>query len=271
MPEIPDLEAIRHYLQPRVAGHPVTAVGAPLPWLVRTGAQGLDTLVGHGFTDITRRGKYLLFDVDDGRHLVINLMLTGRFHWVESASKTQAQVAVSLTFDHGYDLRYSDERRMGRWYLVPPDGLDQVPQLPKLAPDVMEVDEAEFVRRLMARRGQLKSLLTNQEVIAGIGNAYADEILWEARLHPHRRRADIDEAAVRELLQAARRTLAHSTDVVHGIVQTEGLGRKVEWREHLQVHHRAGEACPRCGAEIRGQVRSGSETNYCLTCQPLFQ
>lgn len=271
MPEIPDLEAIRHYLYPRLEGHAVTATTAPMPWLVRTGAEALDTLVGHGFTGIGRLGKFLLFTVDDGRVLVINPMLTGRFHWLESEGKTRGRMAVTLSFDHGYDMRYSDERRMGRWYLVDGDRLEDVPQLAKLAPDAMAMDEEEFVRRFMARRGQIKSILTNQEVIAGIGNAYSDEILWEARLHPHRRRATIDEDGVRELYRAMRRTIEHSIEVVDSIVQAEGLGRKVEWREHLQVHRRGGEACPRCGSEIRSQVRSGSETNYCLTCQPLFE
>jgi formamidopyrimidine-DNA glycosylase len=271
VPEIPDLEAIRHYLQPRLEGHAITATSAPLPWLVRTGAGDLDTLAGRTLGPVERTGKFLLFHVDDGRVLVVNPMLTGRFHWVETAQKARGQMAVVLSFQHGHDLRYSDERRMGRWYLVPGDALDQVPQFAKLAPDIMELDEDEFTRRLMARRGQIKSLLTNQEVVAGIGNAYSDEILWEARLHPHRRRASIDEEGVRELYRAAMRVLQHSIEVVRERAQAEGLGTKTEWREHLQVHRRAGEPCPRCGSEIRGQVRSGSETDYCLTCQPLFE
>ena len=271
MPEIPDLEAIRHYLWPRIKGHVVTATAAPLPWLVRTGAAELDTLVGRQFSGVGRLGKFLLFETDDGRVLVVNPMLTGRFHWVESGTKPRNRVAVQLSFDHEHDLRYSDERRMGRWYLVPLDRLETVPQMAKLAPDALAMDEETFVHRVMARRGQIKSILTNQEVIAGVGNAYSDEILWEARLHPHRKRSTMGEADVRRLFQAMHSTLARSMTIVDERAQAEGLGTKTEWREHLQVHRREGEPCPRCGSAIRGQVRSGSETNYCLTCQPLFE
>jgi formamidopyrimidine-DNA glycosylase len=270
MPEIPDLEAIRHYLWPRIEGRSVTGASAPLPWLVRTGAADLATLEGHGFTGIRRTGKFLLFDTDDERILVVNPMLTGRFHWVERDAKTRGRVAVVISFDNDHDLRYSDERRMGRWYLVRAEALDEVPQMAKLGPDVMDLDEDAFVARLMARRGQIKSTLTNQEVIAGIGNAYSDEILWAAGLHPHRKRSTMGEEDVRRLYRAMRSTLDESIETVDARAQAEGLGTKTEWREHLRVHRREGEPCPRCGSTIRGQVRSGSETNYCLTCQPLF-
>ena len=112
--------------------------------------------------------------------------------------------------------------------------------------------------------------MTNQEVVAGIGNAYSDEILWEAQLHPHRKRSTMDDEDLRRLYRAVRATLEWSIQVVDETVQSEGLGKKEEWRQHLRVHRRAGEPCPRCGEPVKGQERSGSETNYCVRCQPLF-
>ena len=271
MPEIPDLEAIRHYLMPRIEGRTVTAAEAPIPWLVRTGADNLPTLVGHGLGEIHRRGKFLVCFVDDERLLVINPMLTGRFHWVEAGAKRPGRLGVVIAFDDGHELRYSDMRRMGRWYLVPRDGLAAIPQWATLGPDALAVTEEEFLARLRPRRGQIKATLTNQEFIAGIGNAYSDEILWEAGLHPHRRRATMSEEDLRRLYAAMRSVLTWGIEVVDATVQEEGLGRKEEWRQHLRVHRRGGEPCPRCGSEIRSQVRSGSETNYCVTCQPLFE
>ncbi|MBM4409713.1 MAG: hypothetical protein FJ037_00040 [Chloroflexi bacterium] len=129
MPEIPDLEAVRHYLMPRLEGLTITEAEAPLPWLVRTGAEEFGTLAGHGFGEIHRLGKFLIWFVDDGRLLVVNPMLTGRFHWVERGTRKPAMLAVVMRFDDGHEVRYSDMRRMGRWYLVPGDGLDQVPQM----------------------------------------------------------------------------------------------------------------------------------------------
>ena len=270
MPEIPDLEAIRHYLMPRIAGQTVVRTEAPIPWLVRTPAEEFATLAGHGFGEIHRLGKFLIFFVDDGRLLVVNPMLTGRFHWVEAAAKRPGRLGVVIAFDGGQELRYSDMRRMGRWYLVARDGLEAIPQWATLGPDALAVTEEEFLARLRARRGQIKATLTKQEFIAGIGNAYSDEILWEAQLHPHRRRATMTDEDLHRLYAAMRSVLAASIEVVDATVQGEGLGRKEEWRQHLRVHRRGGEPCPRCGSELRSQVRGGSETNYCVACQPLF-
>ena len=271
MPEIPDLEAIRHYLMPRLDGLTVAKTEAPIPWLVRTGAEDLATIEGHRFGEIHRLGKFLLFFLDEARILVINPMLTGRFHWVEAGAKKTGSMGVIVGFDDGHELRYSDQRRMGRWYLVAQDELHTLPQFPTLGPDAMAISEDDFLARLKSRRGQIKATLTNQEFMAGVGNAYSDEILWAAGLHPHRKRSTMDEADLRRLYASMRTVIEESIAVVDATVQGEGLGKKEEWREHLKVHRRAGTPCPRCGSEIKGQVRSGSETNYCVVCQPLFE
>lgn len=162
MPEIPDLEAVRHYLMPRLDGLTVTSTAAPIPWLVRSGAGGLDGLVGHRFGEIHRLGKFLLFFVDDGRILVVNPMLTGRFHWVEAGAKKPGMLGVVIAFDDGHELRYSDMRRMGRWYLVDSaEAIATVPQMEKLGPDVLTLDEDAFVALMKKRRGQVKNTLTS--------------------------------------------------------------------------------------------------------------
>ncbi len=269
MPEIPDLEAMRHYLQPRLRDQPIDHVEAPIPWLVRTGADDLQSLVGLRFVDILRHGKFLLFNVEDGRVLVINAMLTGRFHWVAATEKHPPRLGVVLGFGPR-ELRYSDMRRMGRFYLVAADDLAAVPQFSRLGPDVMSLDHEQFAERIRRRSGQIKNTLTNQEFVSGIGNAYSDEILWEAGLHPHRRRSTMTNHDIERLYLAVHAVIDRSSRVVGEIVEREGLGRKEEWRQHLLVHRRTDEPCPRCGAALRSQKRSGSETNYCLQCQPLF-
>ena len=269
MPEIPDLEAIRRFLEPRLRGNALAAVEARIPWLVRTGAAALDTLVEHELPAVRRHGKFLLFATDDERLLVVNPMLTGRFHWAEPAERRRPLTALVLSFADGHQLRYSDARRMGRWYLVPADALATVPQFAVLGPDALAVDEDTFVQRLARHRGQIKSTLTNQQFIAGIGNAYADEILWEAGLHPHRRRSTMSEEDQRRLYRAMRSTLAWALPILAAEVAERLYQSNEEWRDHLRVHHRLDQPCPRCGEPIHGQVRGGSETNYCLHCQPL--
>ncbi len=269
MPEIPDLEAIRHFLALRLVGNTLLTAEARIPWIVRTGASGLESLAGHQFASVSRYGKFLLFATDDDRVLVVNAMLTGRFQWAEPADRKRPSTALILTFADGHELRYSDARRMGRWYLVPAADLGAVPQFAELGPDAMAVDEETFVARLKRHPGQIKSTLTNQKFIAGIGNAYADEILWAAGLHPHRRRATMNEEDLRRLYRATRETIEWALPILRAEVAAGLDQRNEEWRDHLRVHRKADQPCPRCGHPIRSQVRGGSETDYCLHCQPL--
>jgi len=270
VPEIPDLEAIRHFLEPRLRGNPVASMEARIPWLVRTGADSLGTLVGHAFTEVRRTGKFLLFATDDARLLVVNPMLTRRFHWAEPAERKRPLTGLILGFADGHELRYSDARRMGRFYLVAADALATVPQFAELGPDALAVDEATFLKRLARHSGQIKSTLTNQKFIAGIGNAYSDEMLWEAGLHPHRRRATMGVEEQRRPFAAMRSTLVWAQPLVEEQARERLYQDNREWRAHLRVHHRAEQPCPRCGHAIQGQTRGGSETNYCLRCQPLL-
>ncbi len=269
MPEIPDLEAICGFLNEHMAGRSVEAVTLRTPWLVRS-VDGLDGLVGQQFGSVRRYGKFLIFEWDGDQTLVVNAMLTGRFAWVESTQRKAAATCITLAFSGGHELRYSDQRRMGRWYVVPQGDLDAVPGFGDLAEDALAIDEESFVARLRKRRGQIKNTLTNQQFIAGIGNAYADEILWEARIHPHRRGATLEDEDRRRLYRAMRATFEWANPILAAEVAGGLRQRKEEWRDHLRVHRKQGAGCPRCGSPVKAQVQSGRETNYCLTCQPLF-
>ena len=269
MPEIPDLEAIRGFLAPALRGNPVRAAEARLPWLVRTGAAELETLAGATFADVRRRGKFLLFESGDGRTLAVNPMLSGRFRWARADEPRRPAPALALAFADGHELRYADERRMGRVYLVARGALDAIPQFADLGPDALAIGEDEFAARLRRKRGRLKSALVDQRFVAGIGNAYADEILWEAGLHPHRAAATLDDGERRALHRAMRAVFGWACPILEAHVRHGLRQRKEEWRSHLRVHRRAGRPCPRCGGEVRGRSSGGRETNFCLACQPL--
>ncbi|MEZ4501851.1 MAG: DNA-formamidopyrimidine glycosylase family protein [Dehalococcoidia bacterium] len=270
MPEIPDLEAIRNFLTPRLRESTVASVDVRYPWTIRS-TDGLDSIVGHRITEVTRIGKFLEFHLDDGRLLIVNAMLTGRFHWAEATDRKRPGTCVVIALEDGHELRYSDARRMGRWYITTPkDIATDVPQIGELGPDALRVEEDEFLARLKRHRGQAKNTLTNQRFIAGIGNAYSDEILWEAGVHPHRRIATLDDDGRRELYRGMRAVFDWAMPILEAEVKDGLYQRNEEWRDHLRVHRKAGEPCPRCGNEVKGQTRSGSETNYCLHCQPLF-
>ncbi len=269
MPEIPDLEAIRGFLDEHLAGRTVEDTTLRYPWLVRS-VDGLDSLVGRRFESLSRYGKFLIFEWSGEQTLVVNAMLSGRFAWVDCRERKRASTCVTLVFSGGHELRYSDQRRMGRWYVVPKGDLDAVPGFGDLAEDALAIDQESFVARLRRRRGQIKNTLTSQQFIAGIGNAYADEILWEAQIHPHRRGSTFEDEDRLRLYRAMHATIEWARPILEAEV-SEGLTqRSEEWRAHLRVHRKGGEDCPRCGSTVKAQVQSGRETNYCLTCQPPF-
>jgi formamidopyrimidine-DNA glycosylase len=195
-------------------------------------------------------------------------MLTGRFGYVDPGERRRARTALILALNGGCEIRYADHLRMGRVYLTTPEQLMTLPQLADSGPDVLDrsLTEEAFRQRLLHHRGQIKSILTNHRFIAGIGNAYSDEILWEARLNPYRKRTELSEAEISALYRAIHSVIAWATTIV-----TEKMQDAIdyaEWRDHLRVHRRGGEACPRCGATISEITASQRVTSFCRQCQP---
>ena len=180
MPEIPDLEAIGGFLNRRLPGLRIERAQALIPVVFRVPkAEFEGTLCGNVFGRTRRRGKFLLFDLESGHKLVVNPMLTGRFQCVGPEEKRRAKTCMVLALADGQELRYSDERLMGKVYLVPEEDLGQVPQFAEMGPDALDesLTEEVFAQRLRRHNGMIKSILVNHRFVAGIGNAYADEIL----------------------------------------------------------------------------------------------
>ena len=163
------------------------------------------------------------------------------------------------------ELRYLDPTRMGKLYLAPAGDAPACPGVPELGPDADDpaLTLDEWQARIRRHPGELKSLLRNQAFVAGIGNAYSDEILWEARLSPFRRRASLAPEETAALYAATRSTLAAAIEVLRDRVPPT-FEKQV--RDHLRVHLRGGQPCPRCGATI-SQVGGREATSYCRSCQ----
>jgi len=268
MPEIPDLEAISGFLNRRLPGVRIERAQALIPVVFRVPKAELEgTLGGNVFGQTTRRGKFLLFDLESGHKLVVNAMLTGRFQYVGPEEKRRAKTCMLLALSDGHELRYSDERLMGKVYLVPEEGLRQVPQFAEMGPDALDKDLTEevFAQRLRRHNGMIKSILTNFRFVAGIGNAYADEILWVAGLHPYRKRSTLSEDDVHRLYEAIRSVLEWAIAIVAERMK-DGLVYQ-EVRDHLRVHRRGGQPCPVCGTRI-SEITAGQRiTSFCRNCQ----
>jgi len=267
MPELPDLEVIREFLVQRIVDVPITSAQVRRPIVVRNllGGDVACHLVGRRFSDVGRRGKFLLLPLDDGAKLVINPMLAGRIRYGQPMSRHRARDALVLRFADGRELRYHDAKDMGKVYLT--NDLTRVPTFASQGPEATDpaLTLEVFRQRLRLRRGEIKWVLANQTFVAGIGNAYADEICWRAGLYPFRRRPGLTDDEVARLHSALRAVLAEAIETLRARV---GDAIDKEVRDFLAVHSRAGQPCPRCGSPISEVKRARRATNFCRTCQP---
>lgn len=289
MPELPDLAIVVDAFHASLAGRPVVAAATPGPLAVRGTHAELEALEGQTLRSVSRRGKFVVLTLDRDR-IIVNAMLTGRFQLAPPGAKLPARTAAVLRFgpraglprdaarwtrraawipndDANVEIRYRDPTQMGKVYLVPA-GVDRpVPGLDEsLGPDADDPDLTLEVWRERMRRhpGELKQLLRNQLFVAGIGNAYSDEILHAARLNPFRKRATLATEEIDELYRATRTTLAKAIGILRVRVPPTF---ETEVRDFLAVHRKGGAQCPQCGSRI-SEVSSRSEaTSWCRGCQ----
>jgi formamidopyrimidine-DNA glycosylase len=271
VPEIPELEAIRSYFNEHIAGRSIVSAEARIPFVFRVPANDVrETLPGDTFGEVLRHGKFLLFPLASGRVMAINPMLTGRFQYVDPATKLRAKTCIVLQIAEGRSLRYSDERVMGKIYIVPAGDLAAIPNWATNGPDLLDpaLTEDAWLAGMKKYRGQIKSILTNAEFVQGIGNAYADEILWEAQINPYTPKTKLSEDQLRSLFRAARKVMAWATPLVRGsMVKGDDLDYE-ERRDFMRVHRLGGKPCPRCGSTISEITANQRITSFCRTCQP---
>ncbi len=189
MPEAPDLEVIKGFLNQHVQGQCIQAAIVLRPTVLRSLAGDFPAdIQGRTFGAFHRRGKFLLAEISGARWLVVNPMLTGAFQYCGTKERVQKKTCFTLSLDGGDELRYLDDRQMGMVYYVSEDQMDQVPRLHEQGPDVLDgTSFEEFQERLKRFHGEIKGVLTRGAFLSGIGNAYSDEILFAAGLSPFRK------------------------------------------------------------------------------------
>jgi len=290
VPELPDLAVVTDALHAAVAGRAIERAESPAPLAVRGTPGELQATVGQRLRRVRRRGKFLVFELERDR-IAINAMLTGRLQLAAPGDKRPQNTAFVLLFgsrargpsdqagwtkraawlpanDAQVEIRYRDPSQMGKVYLLPAGisrpvvGFEDAEQGPDADDQALTLEL--WRDRIRRHPGELKSLLRNQSFVAGIGNAYSDEILHAAKLSPFRRRSSLAPEEVDALYAATRATLAHAVNVLEKRVPPT-FEKQV--RDFLSVHRRGGASCPRCGTRL-SEVSSRSEaTTWCRGCQ----
>jgi formamidopyrimidine-DNA glycosylase len=270
VPELPEVQALVDFLTERVVGRVIARVDVASIAVVKTFDPPISGLAGLTVTGATRHGKFLDLDID-GLHLITHLSRAGWLHWRDSLpavppkpGKSPIALRVHLDSGAGFDLTEAGTQKRLAVYVVrdPQD----VPGIVRLGPEPLadEFTLEVFAGLLKDNRSQLKGVLRDQTVIAGIGNAYSDEILHVAKMSPFRLAATLNDADVKVLYDALRETMAGAVERARGLKAGE---LKAEKKLNMRVHGRAGEKCPVCGDVVRQVSFASSALEYCATCQ----
>ncbi|MGE5575848.1 MAG: Fpg/Nei family DNA glycosylase [Syntrophothermus sp.] len=295
MPEWPDLHVLAEAFNERLSGGIITGAEAFNPIVLRIPVEGgfEELLKGKIFGNVDHRGKYLLFHLDGnsirtgqpsgeqtgrqaseqsggrpGEQLVVNPMLAGTFQYCPSGEKKPPKTCLAIHLDNGHDLRYIDEKQMGKVYYLPEPGyFSIIPEFGKLGSeaDLSSVSMAEFVKKVRARHSDIRNLLMEQEFLAGIGNAYADEILFRAGIHPKRAAHSLSSEEAERIYRTIKELFAEAQAEIRAHLAKDLKGKV---RHFFKVRGREGELCPVCGAKIVRRTHGLNEMCFCPKCQP---
>jgi len=274
MPELPEVETIARGLHATLPGRRILSVRLGKMDFIDDPAAIEREIPGTKILAVRRCGKFLLIDLESANgdvrnfSLLVHLGMTGRLVTCEARAPVPPHTHVFFALDDGRELRYTDVRRFGRMRIV--TGGVRENTLDALGLDPLEASEGEFVALLKNRRARIKALLLDQSVLRGIGNIYADESLWRARIHPKRLGANLSPKELRRLYQAVQ-------DVLNDAIEKRGSsiadyvdsdGNLGGFQRLHRVYQREGKKCFRCGAVIRRAIFAGRSSHFCPHCQP---
>jgi formamidopyrimidine-DNA glycosylase len=270
VPELPEVEALAAFLRERAVGHAIQRIEVSAISALKTYDPPVSVAAGQPVTGASRHGKFLDLHVGDELHLVVHLSRAGWLHYRDAFASAgllkpgKGPIAVRVRLDDGsgFDLTEAGtQKRLAAYFVKDPQ---TVPGVAKLGPDALSVDYDGFAAAVRSRRGQLKGILTDQSVLAGIGNAYSDEILHAAKLSPFAISDRLTDETMARLYEATQKEL---TDAVTRSVGQKAATLKSEKRSNLAVHARTGLPCPVCGDTVREVSFADSSLQYCATCQ----
>lgn len=273
MPELPEVETVRRSLTGEVVGLQILDCRVLYPRVLPAHEKTAfcEELLGRLICDIRRRGKYLLFVLDNDHYLVVHLRMTGQLLlYGTEAPKPHHHTSVVLELSSNKQLHFHDQRRFGTFYLLSELNLNSVEGLRTLGPEPLSDSfTVEYLERAVQSKSPIKSVLLNQRRIAGLGNIYADEVLYRAGIAPTALGSALQRPAIERLHRAVQTVLQEAVDLGGTTIRDYVNGRHARgsFQNRLQVYGQAGEPCPRCAATIRRLKISGRSSHFCPNCQ----
>jgi len=264
---LPDIVVYLEALERRVLGETVRGVRIASPSVLRTYDPPYDAPVGSRVNSLQRVGKRIVFGLEEDLFLVIHLMVAGRLRWEPPKKPIPKKVGLAaVDFDPGSLIltEQGTRRRAGIWLTK---GFEGVADLDRGGVEPLEVDFESFSSALRRENRTLKRALTDPRIFSGIGNAYSDEILWNARLSPVKRTSQLSDVEVERLHRAVVESLNEWTQRLRDEVGEDWPTKVTAFRDDMAVHGKFGVPCPRCGSKVQRIVYADNETNYCATCQ----
>ena len=267
MPELPDIVVYIEALEKRIQGSVLERVRVASPFLLRTAVPPLSKVEGKKVVELRRLGKRICFGLEGDLWLVLHLMIAGRLHWYyERAKAAKGRSLAVFQFSTG-SLTLTEAGTQKRASLHVVEGEAGLENLDPGGLEVFDASEEEFAQAIRAKNHTLKRALTDPHILSGIGNAYSDEILFEARLSPFTLTQKLSDAEVAKLFAAIKKTLTDWVERLR-VEAVKGFPEKVTaFRPDMATHGKYREPCPRCGSKIQRIRYGANETNYCPTCQ----
>lgn len=267
MPELPDIVVYIESLEKRISGSTLQRVRVASPFLLRTAVPPLSAVEGKKIVELRRIGKRICFGLEDDLWLVLHLMIAGRLHWFnEKAKAAKGRSQAVFDFSNGsLTLTEAGTQRRASLHVIKGEA-----GLENLNPGGLEVFEAsveEFAAAIRAKNHTLKRALTDPRILSGIGNAYSDEILFEAKLSPFTLTQKLSDSEVEQLLGAIKRSLTDWIERLRAEYRDKFPEKVTAFRPDMATHGKYGQPCPRCGSKIQRIRYASNEANYCPTCQ----
>ncbi len=273
MPELPEIEAIRRVIEPQMQGLAIERIAVGRPEVIAHPAAGefCGLITGQIFAGIERRGKFLILRMESGDRLILHLRMTGRLLVTPADYPEEKHTHLVFRLSDGRELRFSDTRRFGRFWLLRQGEADTYSGVEKLGMEPLSPDfSAEYLFAALGKRKKaLKECLLDQSAIAGIGNIYSDEILFAARIHPARPANTLTRKEWRRLAEVIPKLLLFfiQADEMSPEEYLETRGQHYRNAPFLRVYGREGGPCPVCGTALRRMVIGGRSSTFCPNCQ----